>query len=647
MSISIRRSLQGVLGFLALLIAGCVYGGVEALRQQISVMETLNTEHVKPLALLKDISDAYAVTIVDTTHKAASGAMDPVEAERRITAAVAGIRDAWARYEARAVRAETAGIVTEYRKLMELSAPFIIRLGKAIQGGKPDAIQRLAAKELYPAIDPLTEKIDQLIKLELKEVDEQIAAAARSGARARLQSLLAGAAALVTVIVGFLYTARSVIAPLMRIRGAMVRLAGGDVAIDLPDAGKGNEIGEMAQAVATFRENARERQRLENQTRSERALEIERQKTIDELIVRFRAGIREIRATLDNELDTMRASATSLGEIAQLAALGANSARDASGEAFTNVNVVAGAAGELTSASREISTQVHKASEYVSQAMTVAQSTNEDVASLAALADRIGDVVSLINSIAEQTNLLALNATIEAARAGDAGRGFAVVASEVKTLAGQTAKATEEISTQIAAIQAAMQQAVTSIQTITTAVSEIEGRTMAIAAAVEQQEASTLEISRSIELASDGSEQVARNVSEVTGTIDRTHQEARRLSETISLLAQVAGEMSHSVEEFLVTVSADVSERRSASRRQLRQAVIVLSNGRRDVTQLHDISEQGVRIDLVSGLAVGEKVQVEWKTGTVTSGKVVWIENKQAGIAFDARVAPDALMIAA
>lgn len=647
MSLSIRRSLQGILLVLTIVSGGgfvADFLSVRALNDNVSVM---SRQHVKPLVMLKSISDAYAVTIVDTTHKVAAGAMSFEEGASTVIKAVEGIRADWAKLDRSDMEADERQITRDYQAQMEKSGPFVERLIATMRSKDAGVLNIIAAKELYPAIDPLTDKIDNLIKVHLREVDSHIAEAEKIGARAGMIQTTVALLLVTFTLIGFYLVASKVTRPIMSLQESMLALASGKLDIELPEASLKTEIGSMARAVAVFRENAIERARLEQQTRMERGRELERQKRIEALIQHFRGAIGGIKTTLEVELVSMQGSSTTLNEIAETALGGANAAKDASHESSSNVNIVAAAAGELTSASREISTQVHMAGACVTQAMEMARNTDRDVSGLADLANRIGDIVGIISNIAEQTNLLALNATIEAARAGDSGKGFAVVASEVKTLAGQTAKATEEISAQISSIQTATKQAVLAIQAITGTVSEIEGRTMAIAAAVEQQEASTHEISKSIALASDGSDRVAQNVVEVTSAIDRTSAESARLRGTSQQLSTIAGELSRSVETFLTNVTDDVSERRIATRNASRQAAIVFANGKRSQTRLVDVSETGAKIEMIAGLQTGERVQVEFASGNSVKGAIVWVSGSHAGMAFEIKLNQQVLDMAA
>ena len=647
MAISIKRSLQAVLVVLSMTSLIGLAVDSRTINTLSGSLDGVNADEMKHIIALRTISDAYAVAIVDATHKIADNAIGWEDARKQVADSLTTIKKEWTHFKSAKLDPDEQRLASEYEALMQKSVPVLAQLQAALKAQDSAKLLHLRKNELYPHIDPLTEKIDLLVKAQLKSASEKITEASSAAQFATLLQMMIAGIIAIFALLGLIFLHRQVLAPLEHIRAVMQDLSGGKLDVDLPEAISKNELGDMARAVVIFRENALERQRLERASRDERKVETARQKRIDDLIGTFRSSISTIRNVLDNQLTAMQQSAGNLSRIAETASDGSSSVQEASSESSSNVSLVASAAGELTSASREISTQVCKAGECVTQAMQVAREADKDISSLATLAERIGAIVDIINSIAEQTNMLALNATIEAARAGEAGRSFAVVASEVKNLAGQTAKATDEISAQVNAIQEATQQAVHSIRTITGTVSEIEGRTMAIAAAVEQQEASTHEISRSISLASNGSSRVASNVRAMAQSVDETSEEARNLRETSERLADVAGDLSRSVDGFLHSVIEDVRERRVATRRAVRQAAIIFSEGRRSATEIHDISETGIRIEAVANLHLGETIEVEWSSGERLKGRTVWIANGFAGVALNEKVSQSIIDLAA
>ncbi|CAN1514809.1 Tar Methyl-accepting chemotaxis protein [Rhabdaerophilaceae bacterium] len=647
MKFTIRHTLVGILSLLPVIFLAGTMIDYANMRTMNGLIVSIQDEQLKPLAQLKNISDAFAVAIVDTTHKVGAGTMTPAEGQKEIAKSVQTIRENWALFTAQRMDAQEASLAQSFQKAMDQSWPFLDKLNKTIASADLQQVRQIAAKDLYPAIDPLTAKIDEIVVLQAQHAAANTLAAGKIAGWAEKVQMFNVMVGLLLAAFGLWFVARHVLRPLQNLECTMRVLAAGKDIKELPETQLQNEIGSMARTLDVFVENSLERRRLEQERRTERNKEMARQVRVDELVKVFRGSIGQIRQSLDHQLDTLQSSSDTLGRIAGEAAEGAMIAGDASRDASSNVNQVANAASELTSASREISTQVHKASESVTLAMQVANRADQDISSLATLADRIGAIVDIINSIAEQTNMLALNATIEAARAGDAGRSFAVVASEVKTLAGQTAKATEDISTQVLAIQEATRLAVESIRTISTQVSEVQGRTTAIAAAVEQQEASTHEISRSISLASQGSEQVAGSVTTMVHSVDQTTVEAKQLRTASDMLADVAGNLTKTVDGFLQAVSEDVVERRRAVRHAVRQICVITTKGQRNQTNILDLSAHGVRIEAVAGLRTGDAVEIAWASGERFEGRAVWVRDGHCGIELNVELPADLVAAAA
>jgi methyl-accepting chemotaxis protein len=338
--------------------------------------------------------------------------------------------------------------------------------------------------------------------------------------------------------------------------GAMLKLANKDVSVEIPAVGRPDEVGQMAGAVQTFKDNLIRADELESRSRREREEREKRAEAVMQLTREFDAASKQIVQALTRSADSLQKSAGSMSTTADDTARQATAVAAASEEASKNVQTVASASEELSASIAEISRQVTEATDISRSAVREAETASNTVGELVALANKIGDVTNLINAIAGQTNLLALNATIEAARAGDAGKGFAVVASEVKSLANQTAKATDEISGQISAIQGASKNAVQAISSITEVIRRINEISTAIAAAVEEQGAATGEIARNVQQAAAGTQEVSSNIVGVTRAAATTSDVAGQVRLGADDVAGQATNMTTEVDRFLERVRA-------------------------------------------------------------------------------------------
>jgi methyl-accepting chemotaxis protein len=344
--------------------------------------------------------------------------------------------------------------------------------------------------------------------------------------------------------------------PLARITGVTAAVAGGESQVTVPYGERGDEVGALARSIAVFQDTMRRNEELNRTVVDDAQARARRQEWMAGEISRFGADVEAMLAELGRISDLMLAASTQVASAADKAALRTTGAATASADASANVKDIASAADELATSVLEIDRQVTQSNEIAIKAVSEAEWTNATVKELNEAAGRIGDVVRLITDIAEQTNLLALNATIEAARAGDAGRGFAVVASEVKALAGQTAKATENIGAQITGMQQATMRSIGAIGAIEHTIREIGQITAAIAAAVTEQGAATQEIARSVETAARRTLETASEVKSVSEATAATRHSATAVEAVADDLGRVAAHIRGQVDQFFQKLRA-------------------------------------------------------------------------------------------
>jgi methyl-accepting chemotaxis protein len=376
--------------------------------------------------------------------------------------------------------------------------------------------------------------------------------------RAVLLELGGAATALIAMVCLLAYLiSRNIAAPLGSLKRKMEKLAAGHLATAVEEVERRDEFGEMARAVRVFKDNAiAMREMRAEQDELKRRAEEEKRKALAAMADTFEARVRGIVGTVFRATGAMQGVARSMAETVETTRRQALAVATGADQATTNVQTVAAASEELSESIGEIGRQVTQAATVARKAATEGQHTNDSVAGLAEAAQKVGEVVALINDIASQTNLLALNATIEAARAGDAGKGFAVVAAEVKSLATQTAKATDDIRAQIGAIQQETTSAVAAIKGISQTILNVNTISSAIAAAVEEQMAATREINRNVQEAAGGTREVSRNIAGVSAAVDIAGKAASEVRAAADELAREAAALNHEVDQFLTTVRA-------------------------------------------------------------------------------------------
>ncbi len=350
---------------------------------------------------------------------------------------------------------------------------------------------------------------------------------------------------------------RSISRPLNLLGNRMKELADGKLEGEIPGVGRGDEVGTMASTVQTFKDNAMRIRDLEKtEAEAQERVAAERRSAMEGLASDFERSVTGIVRSVSTAAAGMQTTAQSMTATASDASARAATVGAASQKASGNVGTVAAAAEELSSSVAEISRQVTRSTEVAGRAVNDAERTNATVQVLSSGAEKIGEVVKLIHSIAAQTNLLALNATIEAARAGESGRGFAVVASEVKALANQTAKATEEISAQVAAMQTSTSDAVAAIASITQTITEMSQITAGISTSIEQQGDATREIARNIQSVAAGSNEINAHIGSVTSAAEATGTAASDVLSNARELDNQSGMLRSAVDGFLAKVRA-------------------------------------------------------------------------------------------
>jgi methyl-accepting chemotaxis protein len=451
--------------------------------------------------------------------------------------------------DADAIDAIRSGVNT-----LESAMQQIVTFGAANQNDKAlDSFHQQVRQPLNDVLKKTADLMNQMIA-HSDQATKDTAASAQLSIYLAIGVGLAGI--IIGVVIALSISRNGIVAPINGVNGAMQSLGDGRLDIKIPGTDRGDEVGMMAKTLQVFRDKLAEGERLRASQQAEQQRQLLRAQQVEAAVARFEKAISSVVTTVSSSATELQSTAQSMTATAEQTSRQSTAVAAASDETSQNVQTVASATEELSASIREISSQVSEATRIIGDAVNQAAATDAKVKSLADAAQKIGEVVGLINDIASQTNLLALNATIEAARAGEAGKGFAVVASEVKTLATQTARATDEIDAQIRAIQDASVSSAQAIREIADTIRRVNEVSTAIASAVEEQGAATQEISRNVQQAAQGTSNVSSNIGNVTQAAAETGHAAGDVLNAAGELARNGDTLRHEVDSFLREIRA-------------------------------------------------------------------------------------------
>jgi len=546
------RVLAALMGLVALAVGGIGFYSINAYDALLDKTENLSaraivcqTMNTLVMSVVSDSRGVYMSRSPDELDKFAKPLLSSLEAMK-------ARRDEWRTLLPAEDKAEFESMSRSIDEFIQYRTR-MVEVGRA---SGADAARELGdndqnranRKALNASIESLTNRYSQAIHESNRDMDAF-----------HSRSIIICAAILgIGLLVGFIATTvigKNLIGrPIEALTDSMTQLRDKKFDIQISGQDRGDEIGHMAAALSGFRDALRQNEQMREAQEQARQEREKRSLRVQQLTNDFNNRVGDIIGSVNKATTELQSAATIMGRVVSDTAEKASIVSAAAQEAATNVQTVAAAAEELTSSISEISRQTADANMVASQAADRSRAANEGIHTLSLAAERIGEVVNLINDIASQTNLLALNATIEAARAGDAGKGFAVVAGEVKNLANQTGRATEDISGQVNSVQSQTRDAVTLIAGIGETIAKVSEISSAIASAVEEQGAATQEIARNVEQAAQGTAQVTENIIGVREAVEETDRAADSVGHAVSELEQQAGALRSLINSFLADV---------------------------------------------------------------------------------------------
>jgi methyl-accepting chemotaxis protein len=549
-SIGIKAMIAPLVGCIFWLVLGIIflmscYSINDSLRQNLSATELVN----QTSAIKDNFVDAH--TMLYKAYLAQqTGASEKVTKEKIITAKkyLKSLSDSLLSFDAAKYGVDAALV----KDLLAAEKGYEDSATQTFDLLETDAsMATMFLNDCQGKYDPISESLYKMAaaaKTKEIELNQQL-----SNTISRTKSTILGIV-LVSIILGFGIggaVGRVIARPVKAVTAVMRKLTEGDMEVAIADDGRLDEVGEMTRAVLVFKESMIKNKALEVEQAKENKNRERRAEAVEKLIGEFQKNSSAVIQAVASAAAQLLTNSKAMSSNAEQTSGQSLAVAAASEEASTNVQTVASAADELHASITEIGRQVSESAHLAANAAKETEKTNITVEGLAAAAQKIGAVIELINNIAAQTNLLALNATIEAARAGDAGKGFAVVAQEVKTLADQTAKATEEISAQVTEMQNVTANTVTAIKSIGATITQLNQISTTIAASVEEQTTATNEIARSVEQAAQGTRTVSMNIGGVTDKAQQTGQMSGQVLQAGNELAHQGDVIRKEIETFI------------------------------------------------------------------------------------------------